>query len=898
MFYFMQILCYPLRQGIFILLGLMTLALHAEVQIPAIENSSLDPKIKGRILIEELNCVACHQEPKMMTSSKKSPRLSEVSSRLSPDYLKNFLIDPSGTKPGTLMPNMLSHLNDKEREKVAESITHYLVSINKKVPFQIRVPDSVAAEQGEVLFHQVGCVACHSPRDKNGKEIMKPGSVPLGPLENKYSHKGLTEFLRRPHSSRPSGRMPDLGLPQQDIEKISHYLLREIKVPGNLEYMTWRGKVWEGLDGDVQKESAGQTSDFNLESIGKIHHQTAIKYSGFLKITEMGTYTFHLELNGGSLSIGGKQLFSENPSNRRGTKKFKFSTELDKGSSELELVYFHTGRGPKFILEIEGPGMKKGPISSEMLTVYDRPIKVTEALEPDPVLVANGKEHFERLGCANCHDDLKGKINSYPEMAKLRPRNGCLGKSKNAPQYDLHEDQKTMILSALPVNGLPILSDKERIQKTLVQFNCIACHDRAGLGGIDPDRNKYFTGSKPELGNQGRVPPPLTHVGAKLTNSWLTEVIMHGGRQRDYLNTRMPSFREKEVESLIGLFEKNDSLEEMSYPKVTNIKESKNAGYEMIGATGLSCIACHDFNGQRSGGAGALELINVTKRLKKNWFHLYMRNPSRFHPTVIMPSYWPGGQAIRKEILNGKTDLQIEALWNYLSDGERAKNPKGLSRQSLTLKVADETVMCRGRGTAGYRGIGVGYPERISLAFDSEQMALKQIWKGEFAHINHGSFHARGNERIQFPEGIPFHRLASMDDAWPYKGKTDYLFPQSHGYQYKGYYLSPEKRPTFMYEYGTIKVEDFFKDQLDDNGKAFFTRTVTFSTVAKQEPFFFRLGSGKEIKNIGKAWKVDRLSMSLHEDMKTLIRDGDSKDLLLPVHLNKGKTIIKIDYKW
>ena len=61
MVYFMQILCYPLRQGIFILLGLMTLALHAEVQIPAIENSSLDPKIKGRILIEELNCVACHQ---------------------------------------------------------------------------------------------------------------------------------------------------------------------------------------------------------------------------------------------------------------------------------------------------------------------------------------------------------------------------------------------------------------------------------------------------------------------------------------------------------------------------------------------------------------------------------------------------------------------------------------------------------------------------------------------------------------------------------------------------------------------------------------------------------------------------------------------------------------------
>ncbi len=871
---------------------------NARVHVSGIDSSKLKDPLKGRILIEEMNCVSCHNEPVIAKSSKKSPRLLAVSNRLNPDYIRDFLLSPQKVKPGTLMPAMLKHFSIKEREQIANAITHYLVSLNKQDPFKITVPDSVAAEQGEGLFHKVGCVACHSPRDANGKEIMKAKSVPLGPLENKYSHNGLTEFLRRPHTSRPSGRMPDMQLPQQDIEKISHYLLRKIKVPGNLAYMTWRGKVWEGLDGDVQKETAGQTGNFNLESIGKVHHQTAIKYSGFFNVTESGIYTFHLELNGGSLSLGGKKLFSEDPSNRRGTKKFKISAKLDTGPSELELVYFHTGRAPKFILEVEGPGLNKGPIPSKMLTVYNHLIKITKALEPDPALVASGKEHFEKLGCANCHDDLKGKINSYPEMTKLRPGNGCLGEDKNVPRYDLNEDQKKMIISALPKNAVPSLNDKEKIQKTLVQFNCLACHDRTGLGGIDPDRNKYFTGSKPELGNQGRIPPPLTHVGAKLTNSWLTEVIMHGGRQRNYLNTRMPSFREKEVESLVELFGKNDSLEEMSYPKVTNIEESKNAGYEMIGATGLSCIACHDFNGQRSGGAGALELIHVTKRLKKNWFHLYMRNPSRFHPTVIMPSYWPGGQAIRKEILNGKSDLQIEALWNYLSDGERAKNPKGLSRQSLTLKVADETVMCRGRGTAGYRGIGVGYPERISLAFDSEQMALRQIWKGEFAHINHGSFHSRGNERIQFPDGIPFHRLASMDDAWPYKGKTDYLFPQNHGYQYKGYYLNSGKRPTFMYEYGSIKVEDFFKDHLDDNGKAFFTRTVTFSTTVKQEPFFFRLGSGKEIKHNGKSWNIDRLSLSLHEDMKTLIREGDSKDLLLPMHLNKGKTIIKIDYKW
>ena len=894
----MQPLCYPLRWPIFCLLGLLTSLLNAEVKIPAIDTSTIPPTMKGRILIEELNCVACHKEPEFLKSSKKSPRLSEVGSRLSPKYIKSFLMGPSIVKPGTLMPDLLSHLKEDQKEKIAESITHYLISLNKKKDFKEKAPDSVAAEKGNQLFHEVGCVTCHSPRDANGNEVMQKNSVPLGPLENKYSHEGLTEFLRNPHASRPSGRMPDLRLPQQDIEKISHYLLKKVKVPGNLAFTTWRGKVWEGLDGDIEKEEAGQVSDFALESMRKINHQTAIKYSGFLKLDKVGEYSFYLELNGGSLSVGGKKIFSEKPSNRRGIKKFKVSTSLKAGFSELELVYFHTGRDPKLVLEMEGPGLRKGPIPSEILAIYDKPITVTEPLQPIPDLVSIGKEHFTKLGCANCHDDNKNeRINSYPEMAKLRSGHGCLSNDKNVPRYDLNESQRNLITSTLEAKEATKLTDKQKIQKTLVQFNCIACHDRAGLSSIAPERNKYFTGSKPELGNQGRIPPPLTHVGAKLTDSWLREVMMHGGRQRDYLNTRMPAYKAKEVESLITLFAKNDSLEKMSYPKITNIKESKNAGYEMIGATGLSCIACHDFNGQRSGGAGALELIHVTERIKKNWFHLYMRNPSRFHPTVIMPSYWPGGEAIRKEILNGQTDQQIEALWNYLSDGARAKNPKGLSRQSLTLRVADETVMCRGRGTAGYRGIGVGYPERISLAFDSEQMSLRQIWKGDFASINHGSFNARGNERIQFPEGIPFHRLASMDDVWPYKGKTNYLFPQSHGYQYKGYYLNPEKRPTFMYQYGNIKVEDFFEDKIDNN-KAFFNRTLKLVAPKKPEPFFFRLGTGQKITGSERSWKIDRLELITPNGITPIIREGDTKDLLLPMKLEKGETTIKIEYRW
>ena len=871
----------------------------AQVIIAGLEASNLETALKGRILIEELNCVSCHKSDEIAASSRKAPRLSAVGGRVTPDYLQAFIQAPHQVKPGTLMPDLLGHLGAEEKKKVAESITHYLVSINRGgAAFKLGAPDAVAAEQGEQLFHSVGCVACHAPRDPAGVELLRESSVPLGNLEKKYSYKSLSEFLKRPHAIRPSGRMPDLRLPGHEVERITHYLLRNTAVPGHLAFTTWRGKVWEGLGGDVQKEKAGQVDDFSLERFGKVQHHTAIQYAGFLRIETAGDYAFHLELNGGSLLLNGKEVISEAPSDRRRTKKFKGTATLAAGWNRIELTYFHTGREPRFNFEIEGPGFGRQEIPASMLAISDKPIPVMNALKSDPVLAATGKQYFERLGCAQCHDDLESSRGEYTAMANLDPSRGCLSEKAGTPRFNLDADQKKLIAATLPDTETSTFNDQQMVNKTLVAFNCIGCHDREGLGGVSPDRNVYFTGTHEALGNQGRVPPPLTHVGAKLTKTWLTEVLLRGGRQREYLNTRMPLFGDANVGPLVERFEKVDALEELSLPKISNIRESKNAGYEMMGTTGFGCIACHDFNGQKSGGAGALELVHVTDRIKKNWFHLYMRQPSRFHPTVIMPSYWPGGESIRKEVLGGDSDQQIEALWAYLSDGPRAKSPKGLSRQSLQLRVAAETVMCRGRGTASYRGIGVGYPERISLAFDSEEMALCQLWKGDFASVNNGSFHARGNDRIIFPPGIPFHRLASMDDLWPYKGKTNYLFPQDHGYQYRGYFLDKQKRPTFMYRYGEIKVGDFFEDLLDEEKKAFFRRTMTFIAPARQEMFFFRVASGKEIEAAGEGWQIDRLNLRMLGDQQAQAREGDPKDLLIPLVLPKGKTILKLEYRW
>ena len=73
---------------------------------------------------------------------------------------------------------MLSHLNADNKRQTAKSITHFLLSQSKTRNFELVAPDMVAAEHGEKLFHTVGCVACHSPRNEAGKELLKETSVP------------------------------------------------------------------------------------------------------------------------------------------------------------------------------------------------------------------------------------------------------------------------------------------------------------------------------------------------------------------------------------------------------------------------------------------------------------------------------------------------------------------------------------------------------------------------------------------------------------------------------------------------------------------------------------------------------------------------------------------------
>ena len=89
------------------------------------------------------------------------------------------------------------------------------------------------------------------------------------------------------------------------------------------------------------------------------------------------------------------------------------------------------------------------------------------------------------------------------------------------------------------------------------------------------------------------------------------------------------------------------------------------------------------------------------------------------------------------KLLDGSSEKQIEAIWYYLTLGTSAADPSGVRATETILTVADTTRTYRGRSSvAGYRGIAVGFPEKLNYAFNAETGTLAALWSGGFVRVD------------------------------------------------------------------------------------------------------------------------------------------------------------------
>jgi mono/diheme cytochrome c family protein len=873
------------------------------------ERFSEDASLSGKILISELGCAACHATDDAELTRKSAPILDRVASRLRPDHMLTWIGAPHQAKPGTTMPDLFHGQSIEERTKSIQAIASFLSTTGKRID---RSGDSAAALRGEALFHTIGCVACHSPR--LGLNTSVGTSVPLGDLTNKYTLDGLRAFLLDPLSIRPSGAMPKLTKNRDEANDLACYLLGEkIIVPGVEQFSAtvYHGKFDKLPDFDKLKAvKTGTTIGLDLSIAGR-KDNFAMQFDSYFPVTTAGDHTFFLGSDDGSrLLIDDKQVVISDGIHPKS--EVKGTVRLETGIHKLRIEYFEASGGEELSLEVEGPDIVRTSIGNIVTSDPSGNVRdelIEAKFKPDLAQVANGQAIFESKGCANCHQlELESKkavekIASKP-LKQLRPAQGCLAEKvlSGLPDYALTRIQRSAIETALAEQSKPMadrqMADRQLVHLQMAAKNCYACHSRDSVVGPEPARDALFTTTMKEMGNEGRVPPTLTGVGDKLRPEVIDKIIAEGAKDRPYMVTRMPGFGAKNLQvlrsKLVAIDERN-SAKPSHIPNIESPegKELLVAGRKLTGSTGLSCIKCHRFGSKGTPGIQAIDMLTMTERLREDWFHRYMLAPTEYRPGTRMPLSFPEGKSALETVFDGNADRQIDALWLYLSQGRNASKPTGLDSEAIVLAADSKPVIYRNfiEGLSP-RGIAVGYPEHVNLAWDAGTMSLAILWQNEFIDAGkhwtgrgEGVQSPLGDKVIRFEKAAPIAKLASPTDAWPTEKARE------RGYRFRGYSLNASGQPTFKYGFSDVEIEDTPRPiakttNVSDSG---FDRELKIKVNKPTDSLLVLLGSGqiqsetdgsftlnKQVKIRVAGVKAELVAVGDHQELRaSLPREGE-----------------------
>lgn len=891
----------------------------------------------GRLLIESLGCRNCHTESSgnvgWASEPSQSIPLTDLASRVRPDHLVRWLADTHAEKPGTTMPAMLTELSADQRDEVAMALASYLLLSGDARRLNDRASDQQSAARGEALFHSIGCVACHAAQ--NGKPTADASSVPLGPISEKYTLDSLTRLLNDPAAVRPHGKMPRLVRDTGEARDIASYLLRDVVlVPGREQFVrtVYRGS-WDSLPDFSRLQPVGESEtvdDLVFSGIEPLDGFAAV-YEAYLPISSGGVYRFIVGSDDGSrVLIDDQEVVRVD-----GVHPYQQAageTRLEPGVHRLRVEYFEGAGEERLTLEIEGADF--GRVTAAQVVTQDPTGKGSTSLleshfQPDASLVKTGREWFQSLRCASCHsfEESGNKEQraitpqSLVALSKANPLKGCLAEQKDKqsvsasaeavglvrglPEYDLAPGQRLAIRAALSLEQsnsareAPV-DDQELVRHTLAYFNCYACHSRDGWGGAELDRDAFFLTTMLEMGNEGRVPPPLDRVGDKLKDEYLASLLNEGTKERPYMQTRMPAFgyeRLRKVHQAINRLDRDETMPH-SLPD-TPVNRLKSDGRTLVGNDGLACIKCHTFNGEGTPGIQAIDMGRMHLRLRPEWFQRYLLAPQQYRPGTRMPASFPDGRSVLPAIADGEPGYQIHAMWSYLSDGGNAKAPIGLRPDSMELVPGERPILYR-NFMAGLspRGIAVGYPEKIHLAWDADRMALTRVWQNQFLDAalhwtgrGEGRLEPLGDAMVSWEMNAPVAMLANLQDPWP--NRTD----SEAGYRFLGYRLDAAGRPIFRYRLADATVEDQPLVSASYNQSAGeLQRQLVVQSVEK--PLVFRV-AGETIRQVGDNQFVinDQMRVQIEGVEMALVVVGDKQELR--ASLPAGKRIeIKQVLSW
>jgi mono/diheme cytochrome c family protein len=468
-----------------------------------------------------------------------------------------------------------------------------------------------------------------------------------------------------------------------------------------------------------------------------------------------------------------------------------------------------------------------------------------------------GLQLFTSKGCANCHTVTTGGQSlpkkefrhfQMPKPMQLDPKDNnpfdeaCVrdvDKPNVVPNFGFLDKEKRDALNAyvksIMNTGFPnkegsVIQDSRAAMK---RFLCLNCHTKDGEGGISADLSDQMKQLEKAENADSVQPPRLTGIGHKARTAWLDEVLLKGGRARPWMGLRMPQYGTENVGFLpTALAHAEGTLADTGVAAAKPNPALLADGRTLTGKDGHGCIACHDISGIVGGGTRGTDLALVPNRLRRDWFDRWMDNPQRLAPGTQMPQYFLGGKA-QVPLLDADPVKHTAAMWDYFSLGTGLPLPTGLEPpKGVVIAVKDRPELLRTflPDGAGTRGVAVGYPGGMNIAFDQTQARLAYAWAGNFLDAspvwtNRGGAPAKllGPKVWTGPAGHPWAVTDSRSPPDIAKQATDPAYgatlPEGQAFHgdpklvIEGYSLDGAGVPTFAYRHtdgkGTVlRVEE------------------------------------------------------------------------------------------
>ncbi|REK09942.1 MAG: hypothetical protein DWQ37_17735 [Planctomycetota bacterium] len=587
-------------------------------------------------------------------------------------------------------------------------------------------------ERGETLVRALRCAACHA---LPGEPEALPAPA-LTALEGNVSRPWLVDWLSNTDQAAGSAgswqrRMPHFAFDKEQAEDVADALLSASDQRAHRSAKD----TSPGKPGKKPKREASKSSkDEPAPSVAA--GATLLRSLGCLACHRVGELGEGGPFGGGDLS----RVAEKRPAD--------FFARWLKEPASLNRDH----RMPLFPLDAS----ERESLSLYLQTLGEAPSPVELSADEVPTTAA---KLIQQARCAACHalpKPLAGEESHAAFKLKLdalsQDDGTCLGEPDARslrPGYRLSAQDRRAIRIFLQdiADEVPAPPAGERL---LAEHNCLACHARGASEGLG-EHLPLVAEVEPELRDvlPALSPPALFGVGDKLQDKALAEALeAPQPPRRPWLHVRMPKFHfsPEETDALVDYFVAADRIPPRTGDALADVDPLPSevaldaAGARLVTAEGFGCTSCHAIGKwtpeKVALGAHGSALSEIGKRVRREWFDRWVRNPSRIVPRMEMPAV---EQSIRG-VLDERRDAQLAAVWRALNrPGFTPPTPNALRvvRRANLPEIDQPAAVLTDVIEVGNRPfikpLVIGLDNRHNVLFDLATGRLAAWWIGDVA---------------------------------------------------------------------------------------------------------------------------------------------------------------------